>query len=73
MIFKFQRPLFSSDGNSDVLAYDESREFETMLPMVPELLVLFGDAPKFFADCEVTQQDSGFRLTLKNKVQDPHW
>lgn len=73
MIFKFQRPLFSSDGNSDVLAYDESREFETTLPMVPELLVLFGDAPKFFADCDVSIIHDSFRITLKNKVADPGW
>lgn len=73
MIFKFQRPLFSTDFPTEILVYDKAREFETMLPATPELLALFGDEVKFFAECEVTPQKSGFRLTITSKISDPHW
>ncbi len=71
MIFKLQRPIVSSDGNDDVLVYDESREYEGVVPMDDGLRGLFGSDHKIFV--EGTVGEGGMLLLSPNKVQDPNW
>lgn len=54
MIFKLQRPLFSTVPNAPVLAYDQKRRHTQNLKMTKELRAMFGDKAKIFCECTVT-------------------
>lgn len=48
-IWKLQRPLFSSDGSLEVMAYTEEREQVAIIPLPQEVVdEVFGDELKIY-------------------------
>jgi hypothetical protein len=66
-VFKLQRALFPPDA--DVLAYDERRRHEIVLPMTEQLRRLFGDRLKIYCEAEPNEQG----LTVGKRVADRGW
>jgi hypothetical protein len=69
IIAKIQRPLFSNTGNPPAMAYDQARNFTIMLPVTDDLLKLFGEKMKIYA--EVIR--NGESLEIVRVVPDRGW
>jgi hypothetical protein len=69
-IWKLQRPLFSSDGNGDVMAYTEDKKRTAMIPLPGELVdELFGEEPKIYVLAQVKRGN----LCIDKRVAEQDW
>lgn len=73
-IYKFQKPLSSSEENPGVLVYNKSRSREGILPMTEELQKCF-DAmgPKFYAKCIEVPDGKGVQILIDAIVIQQAW
>lgn len=75
-ILKFQRPIFQGgapkrpDDPKDILVYDETRKIEGMLPPTDDLLRLFGEEFKFYAECFINKDGT---VSIRKVVEDQPW
>lgn len=66
MIVKLQRPV---DRPGPALAYSERHAWQKLLPMTPELLNLFGEKFKIYAEVEIVGPD----MIIEKIIPDRAW
>jgi len=76
MIVKVQIPLASNVSSPEALVYDESRSFNTLLPIDEMLKAAMHGEPKKFFDAELVDdpnEKDACKLKLNQEVTDPGW
>lgn len=69
-IWKLQRPLFSSDGNLEVMAYTEEREQVVIISLPQEVVdEVFGDELKIYARGKIKNGN----LAVREVVPEQDW
>lgn len=72
-IFKFQRPIMSTDPNPEMLVYNESGKITLQVPFTKWYEDWFGDELKIYAKCRWQLRGKHVTIEILNEVEDEDW